>query len=382
MPPTRPRLGRLLAILVLPALLLGATATPAAAATPRATGPADASDLTINAFIWECVAYGDGVPEGASVTGVTVKRKNGTTVAVDDVSSDAGGWSMATVCDGKGKGAIRPGDTIRVTLSDASFRTFTVPDLLASGDPSTGRLGGKAPEGGALTVTLRTCDGSPDSSCDTLLISDGPSFDAGDGAWSWVAPEFSMGDMKRTVLTGLDRIEVGWRPNAGEYYEATSYDATYLARIGSPIVTGYGRLGSKVTVTLRTANGAVRAKGTTTVKGFRGAWAATLKRDGKKVAPRRGDIVTASIVAKGLLKLRTLALTVDPDMPTLRGRCWPARYWSVRLPDLSSAGAWTELDGTFALNFVTLPAAGTKLGLRCAAMPGAIQAGTWTMPAS
>jgi hypothetical protein len=54
----------------------------------------------------------------------------------------------------------------------------------------------------------------------------------------------------------------------------------------------------------------------------------------------------------------------------------------VRLPDLSSAGAWTELDGTFALNFVTLPAAGTKLGLRCAAMPGAIQAGTWTMPAS
>jgi hypothetical protein len=92
--------------------------------------------------------------------------------------------------------------------------------------------------------------------------------------------------------------------------------------------------------------------------------------------------VTASIVAKGILKLRTLALTVDPDMPTLRGRCWPARYWSVRLPDLSSAGAWTELDGTFALNFVTLPAAGTKLGLRCAAMPGAIQAGTWTMPAS
>lgn len=382
MPPIRPRLGRLTAALVLPALLLGSVASPVAAARPRATGPADASGLTINAFIRECVVYGDGVPDGTSVSAVTMKRANGTKVAVDTFADASGSWQMSTVCDNKGKGAILPGDTIQVFLSDATSRTFTVPDVVPYGDPSTGKLGGKAPAGGTLVVKLATCDGNEPGDCGTYVLSEHPSFVNANGAWSWTAFEYPVGDLMRTWLTGLDLITVDFSPNANEFYRATSYDANYLARVGSPVVTGYGRIGRKVSVTLKTAKGAVRATGSTTIKGYRGAWSVTLRKNGKKVAPRVGDVVTATNVAKGTLKLRKLGLTVDPDMPTLIGQCWPSRLWWVARSSVASSAAWTETDGSFRLNFVTLPDAGTELTIRCASVPGAIQTGTWTMPAS
>ncbi len=69
-------------------------------------------------------------------------------------------------------------------------------------------------------------------------------------------------------------------------------------------------------------------------------------------------------------------------MPTLIGQCWPSRLWSVAI-GAGSTASWTDTDGSFRLNFpVTLPDAGTKLAIRCASVPGAIQTGTWVMPAT
>ncbi|MFN8621631.1 MAG: hypothetical protein U0869_12895 [Chloroflexota bacterium] len=379
----RHRLLRLLPAIALPALLVATAAGPVAAAAPRpsAAGPADASGLTIQAFIWQCVAFGGGVPDGQTLASVTVRRKDGTKVAVDQIGDSLGSWQMATVCDNKGKGAILPGDRIKLTLSDTTSRTFIVPDLIPYGDPSTGKLGGPAPAGGTLVVKVATCDGSEPGDCGTYVISDHPTYVRGAKAWSWTAFNYPVDTLQRTWLTGLDLLTVQWEPNASEHYEVTQYDANVLVRAGSPLVTGYGRLGKGVTVTLKSAKGAVRATGTTTVKGFRGAWSVTLKQDGRKVAPRVGDVVSASIIGAGTLKLRRLGLTVDPAMPTLHGQCWPARLWSAATSPVAVSNGWTATDGSFALNFGTLPATGTKLALKCAAVPGAIQVGTWTMPA-
>lgn len=380
------RLRRLLPALVLPALL--ATAVPAGATRPRAAvGPADASGLTIQAFIWECQLYGAGVPADQAVTSVTLKRRNGGKVAIDDVQTSEGFWQARTVCDNKGKGAVLPGDRIKVTLTDTSSKTFTVPDLLPYGDPGKQTIGGPIPAGpGTLRVVVQPCDGAAVLGlCDREYPQAWPSpiYTQGSGSWRWKAPRFPVdGDLNvmRGPLTGLDLITVDWTTADG-FYRVIQHDSSFLARVGSPKVTGYGRLGKPVTVTLRSAKGVVRATGTTTVNGFQGAWSVVLKKNGRPVAPRVGDVVSASIVSKVSVKLRKLALRINPVMPNLDGSCWPIQFWSVGTTYSDTQGSTTERDGDFSVRFLTLPAAGTKLTIRCAAAPGAIQTGTWVMPA-
>lgn len=279
----------------------------------------------VSTAIWGCRADLSNIPwtDGTVVT-VRVRQADGTlkgtTVAEVTDSQAVATWTVPgkTAC----ALAIVPGDRIVARVNSSSRRTFTVPDVVPRADPVADVVRGPATSlpGTIQTLMLELHTGpwaSENADVTSTIVAHA------DGSWAVLLPDIGG----RGLAVG-DVVSVDWMGDALDHVTAWLPVAGMTARVGKAKVTGTGRRGQTVRVTLLAATGAVRASGSTTVTRPHNAWSVTLRRNGAKVSVRPGDRLVSTVVSDASLTVVDPALTLSASTGRLTGRC-PAGGWGA-----------------------------------------------------
>ncbi|MFN8622443.1 MAG: hypothetical protein U0869_17045 [Chloroflexota bacterium] len=319
---------------------------PAAAAT--ATSPAGiVSPYTLSVTLWGCELQGDGVQASAFVN-VSVRRK-GSLLGQQKVQATGGGDYYADFCTSP-KVQLRAGDTVTVLRTRVDQRTFTIPDIAPRIDVGKGKASGSTPPG-TIALAPQNCWARSYCLPGIGLILNG-------GTWSHALAGDAGG--------GGDLLGVTWSGTGATVGEVVRVDMPvpyFAVRTGSSKVTGSGRPGQKVKVTVRTKGGKVRGTGTGRAKGPLGAFTIKVRSGGKAVTLRTGDRVSVSIYAGARLTVVPADIAVDAFTGHVTGHCFKdsAKVFVEARKGISSISQnlFTDVDGAFDLDAsgLTLPLA-------------------------
>lgn len=333
------------------AAIAGALLVPLA---PSAMGSAAVPPMRFDVAIWGCRVGVSSIarPDGTPVT-VTVRRADGTLLGVRHPvveSTSVLAWYL------RPHGArcaftIRAGDRISLKVGDTK-QTFRVPSIVPFTDPVGAVTRGWLPDDGGsfalLTLDLATGD---DGFVGHSLVP----FLHTTGAGSWYADVHAVAE--RSVGVG-DALEVVWSAWNGST-SVIQPVAGMTARPGTSSVSGIGRRGRTVRVTLLSPSGTVRASGSTRVTRDRGAWTVVLRHDGARVRIRAGDRLISNVVPDASLRVIDPGLTLDAATGLLSGRCHAGGWaWATYASEGASGSVGLMLgpDGRFS----TLDLAGLR----------------------
>lgn len=347
---SRPAVGRSVVGLLIALAAVGVT-VPVAARTPA--GPADTSPFRLNLMVDDCEIFATDVPQSPTPDPqVTITLKHGKVTKLKRTVASQGGEVDVDICPV----LVRGGDVLKLAANGVA-RTVTIPVLSGHIDPFTRQVSGRGPVDGELFATVYNCDLYLGSGC-RGIVSGVQQTVSPAGTWS-----IDLGSRTDWDPGFSDFVSVLWRLALGgdEFLVEQVQDAATI-RVGSAVVSGHARPGSKVTLSLVARGGAVRAAATAVASGVGGSWKATLRsRTGAKVKVRAGDTLRTNLLKTRTrpgasikaLPVRPTVLT-DPGLPSANGdvTCWPngrvgiLMYPPDNRPGLTFAGG-SPSDGRF-----------------------------------
>lgn len=258
---------------------------------------------------------------------------------------------------------VRTGDTI--TLDDGLLpRTVTVPRLSAVADRSSDKVTGRSGSG-ALELSFGDCGAGV-----CMIYKPVPVTVEPNGTFS-----------HPLTLTGSDWATLTLSTGDGDRFQVDAYAATLRApALKRTTVQVIAAKTGKVTVTVRSANRKLRGSATAVVPADGRFHTLTIRKDGRLVALKPGDRVSASIAPDARITLPSLTVTADGTADTFSATCYPDLGWSLEIQgvgDMTISGA-SEPSGAVVLPGVDLHT-GDKLILQCFTAAGDVVFKTGTV---
>jgi hypothetical protein len=234
-------------------------------------------------------------------------------------------------------GDMDPGDRL-IATDGSSTRIMVVPTLDATVRRVSDKVLGHAPANSSVHIEVRNCqsyDGcvlAPDKVRPT------------NGAGEYTSDFTSVYNIR-----GDDRVTVTWQSPSGDLVWTERQVPTMTIWVNHAETWGYTKPAALVNLTLRKANGTLRARASDTGAFSSGSWGAKFKNSvGEAVNVRLGNWVTGSFANDATIQVRSANADIDPDTDVVSGRCYanrPFYVYAEEPQDTTRNPYWNEVDG-------------------------------------
>ena len=316
------------------------TATMLGSVTPASAAPAPPW-VSVTGIIGTCNLSGSASLGTDASFRIKHRRADGSLIKTTTVVPVAGQWELP--CPGP---AVTAGQRVEFFRGSETtpFRVFRVPRFEFLPDRAKEILRGVATrKPDTVGVTVSACDPSG-TDCEKIAdanVEPSPST----GAWS-----LPIGDLR-----GGDRLSALWSKGMDNLYASGAVGQLVVTPGRRAITGGAPTPGRTVTVTLR--RGSWTATGRTTVDVF-GTFSVVLRRNGTRITPKVGDVVTADVASDAKVTVPSSFLTSGES--DILGRCFKNALVTiiVRDPDGRPTHTSTQVafeDGSFGDPYVLGP---------------------------
>jgi hypothetical protein len=296
-------------------------------ASPASAAPAPPW-VSVTGIIGTCNLSGSASLGTDASLRIKHRRADGSLIKTTTVVPGTGSWELP--CPGP---AVKAGQRVEFFRGSETtpFRVFRVPRFEFLPDRANEILRGFATRNpDSVGVTVSACDPSG-TDCEKIAdtnVEPSPST----GAWS-----LPIGDLR-----GGDRMFALWSKGMDNLY-ANGAVGQLVVTPGRRAITGRAPTpGRTVTVTLR--RGSWTATGRTTVDTF-GTFSVVLRRNGARITPKVGDVVTADVASDAKVTVPPWFLTSGES--GILGRCFKNALVTVTVRDPDGRPTHTSTDVAF-----------------------------------